>query len=125
MEAKWAVLRLAFGRVFVRREQEVLGTVSLNISGCPDAAAPALPRQPGGAPHQELSPLGAAVAQALAALVPRCVAMPITIPQVCLPWMTQCVCLGSSCLHRLCFVSHPHCLGRDTWGFVWGVKHGL
>jgi hypothetical protein len=53
------------------------------------AAAAATTAAPGGsaASHQRLSPLGAALATALSALAPRCVALPLSVPALnARPW---------------------------------------
>ena len=77
LAAEFLLLQLV-GRVHLRsREAGPVGLMSLNLTGAPAASPPAAP---GGA--EELSPLGAALAAALAALAPRVVALPLSIHKV-------------------------------------------
>jgi hypothetical protein len=74
LAAEFLLLQLV-SRVHVRtKDAGALGTLPLNLTGCPAAA-------PGGAGVKEgLSPFGAAAAAAVAALVPRAAALPLSVP---------------------------------------------
>jgi len=57
------------------------GVLALNLCGCPTAE----PAAPGGAASSALSPFAARLAATLAALAPRCIALPVTVPALNAP----------------------------------------
>ncbi|KAK9840639.1 hypothetical protein WJX81_006299 [Elliptochloris bilobata] len=72
--AEYLLLQLV-SRVYTRQDTLTVGPLSVSITGCPRSSRP-----PGaGEPDQAVSPLTAALQAAVAALVPRCVSLPLGV----------------------------------------------
>ena len=71
-------------RVHHRTAESAVGTLALNLVAEANSPAAAAQQQQ---PRQQLSQLGAALAAALAALAPRCLALPLSVPALnARPW---------------------------------------
>lgn len=84
-------------RVHTRAAAKPLGLLSLSLQNCPEAAIPShapstcasdrdAAKGGGNATTAPLSPFGAAVKEAVASLVPACVALPLTVNMVRGAW---------------------------------------
>ncbi|KAL4442708.1 hypothetical protein ABPG77_006702 [Micractinium sp. CCAP 211/92] len=77
LAAEYLLLQL-LSRVHHRTAESAVGTLALNLVAEPHGPAAAATQQPA-QPEQRLSPLGAALAAALGALAPRCLALPLSV----------------------------------------------
>ncbi|PSC74128.1 mini-chromosome maintenance complex-binding isoform A [Micractinium conductrix] len=81
--AEYLLLQLV-ARVHHRTAESAVGTLALNLVAEANSPAAAAQQQQ---PRQQLSQLGAALAAALAALAPRCLALPLSVPALnARPW---------------------------------------